>query len=106
MNLLNPLPPQQATELFQDLLQRPGIRVERIISWGQASPDGFWYDQPQAEWVLLLEGSARLRFEDQHEPLQLERGSCVLIAAHRKHRVDWTDPSQPTVWLAIHLDER
>lgn len=104
-NLLDPLPPRQTEEIFEELLQRRGVRVERIISWGQASPEGFWYDQPQAEWVLLLAGCARLRFEDQPTPLELRRGSCVLIEAHRKHRVDWTDPSEPTVWLAIHIDE-
>lgn len=104
-NLLAPLPSRQPEEIFEELLQRRGVRVERIISWGQASPEDFWYDQPQTEWVLVLTGSARLRFEDQPMSLELQRGSCVLIEAHRKHRVDWTDPSEPTVWLAIHIGE-
>lgn len=104
-NLFDGIPAAQPDELFQDLLMRPGLRVEQIVSWGQSSPEGFWYDQPQAEWVLVLEGSARLRFEDQSEPIELQRGSHVLIDAHRRHRVDWTDPAVATVWLAIHFDE-
>ena len=105
MNLFDGIPAAQPDELFHDLLKRPGLRIERIVSWGQSSLEGFWYDQPQAEWVMVLEGSARLRFEDQSEPIELRRGSHVLIDAHRRHRVDWTDPAVATVWLAIHFDE-
>ncbi len=85
------------------LLAGPGVRIERIVSAGHASPPGFWYDQPHMEWVALLAGAARLRFEDTAEPLLLKPGDHVAIAAHRRHRVDWTDPAQPTVWLAVHV---
>jgi cupin 2 domain-containing protein len=100
-NLFADIPADIPAEIVQALLTRPGLRIERIVSLGQSSPPGFWYDQADDEWVLLLRGAARLRFEGQ-EPLELIPGSFVDIPAHRRHRVDWTDPAQPTVWLAIH----
>ena len=92
-------------EQFCELLARPGLRIERIVSTGQCSPPGFWYDQPDGEWVLLIRGAARLRFADEAEARQLRPGDFVDIAPHRRHRVDWTDPEQPTIWLAIHYAE-
>ena len=83
------------------LLTRPGLRIERIVSRGQASPSGFWYDQPEAEWVMVLAGAARLRFQDEAQARVLGPGDCLDIAPHRRHRVDWTDPSAATVWLAV-----
>ncbi len=89
-------------EQFEELLSRSGFRVERIVSSGQASPPGFWYDQDVGEWVVLLSGTAELQFENEAESRALVPGDWVNIEAHRRHRVNWTDPSQPTVWLAIH----
>ncbi|MFH1987297.1 MAG: hypothetical protein FD131_2939 [Rhodocyclaceae bacterium] len=89
-------------EQFSDLLNRPGLRIERIVSTGQCSPEGFWYDQAEGEWVVLLQGKAILRFEDAPEALTLTPGDFIDIAPHRRHRVEWTDPEQPTVWLAVH----
>ena len=83
------------------LLTRPGLRIERIVSLGHASPPGFWYDQPEGEWVLLIAGAARLRFADETEARFLEPGDWLDIAPHRRHRVDWTDPAAATVWLAV-----
>lgn len=87
-----------------ELLSRPGLRIERIVSTGQASPPGFWYDQPQGEWVLLLQGEASLAFEDEAAPRRLQAGDFVDIAPHRRHRVEST--ATPTVWLAVHYDRR
>jgi cupin 2 domain-containing protein len=101
MNLLHDLPDASAAEITEALVKRPGLRIERITSYGQASPPGFWYDQDETEWVLLLTGAARLRFEDEPEARVLGIGDWVEIAAHRRHRVDWTDPARPTVWLAL-----
>jgi cupin 2 domain-containing protein len=101
MNLLRDLPDASAAEITDALVARPGLRIERITSFGQASPPGFWYDQDEAEWVLLLAGAARLRFADELEARRLGPGDWVEIAAHRRHQVEWTDPTQPTVWLAI-----
>jgi len=101
VNLLSPLPDAEAGERLEALLTRPGLRIERIVSRGQANPSGFWYDQPEAEWVVVLAGAARLRFQDEAEARVLGPGDCLDIAPHRRHRVDWTDPSAATVWLAV-----
>jgi len=97
--------PSAPEEVFQDLLTRPGIKIERIVSTGQSSPPGFWYDQGWAEWVLVIAGSAAVQFEDEAEPRRLGVGDYLFIAAGRRHRVAWTDASQPTVWLAMHVGE-
>jgi cupin 2 domain-containing protein len=81
------------------------VRIERIVSTGQSSPSGFWYDQGWAEWVLLVAGNAAVQFADEAEPRRLTAGDYLFIAAHRRHRVTWTDPGQPTVWLAVHVGE-
>ena len=101
-NLLADLPAKLDEEEFTELLSAPHIRIERIVSTGQASPPDFWYDQAWAEWVLVLAGSAGLRFEGEAEPRILRPGDYVHIPAHARHRVDWTDAGQPTVWLAVH----
>lgn len=100
-NLLGEIPGDLPEELFQTLLRTSGVRIERIVSHGHASPEGYWYDQATAEWVLLLSGEARLVFEG--EPARtLRPGDYVDIPAHRRHRVEWTTPAEPTIWLAIH----
>ena len=102
-NLLADLPlAAQPTEVFDTLLSQPGLRIERIVSSGQASPPGFWYEQADAEWVVLLAGEALLRFEDEPEARRLRAGDWLTIEPRRRHRVDWTDAAVPTVWLAVH----
>lgn len=102
-NLFANLPASaQQDEQFAELLKRPGLRIERIVSTGQASPPGFWYDQPEGEWVLLLQGAAGIRFADAPQALALAPGDFLEIVPHRRHRVEWTDPNLATVWLAIH----
>lgn len=101
-SLLADLPGNAHEEQVIELLSQPGVRIERIVSTGQASPTGFWYDQPQGEWVVVLRGEASLRFEDELRPRTLRPGDFVDIAAHRRHRVEWTHPGEPTVWLAVH----
>jgi cupin 2 domain-containing protein len=101
-NLFAELPAGGGAEQFVELLSRPGLRIERIVSGGQSSPPGFWYDQPQGEWVLVLQGEARLSFKDEPAPRLLLSGDFVDIAPHRQHRVEST--AAPTVWLAVHYD--
>lgn len=101
LNLLHPLPEPAAAEHFQTLLARPGVRVERIVSDGQVSPPGFWYEQAEDEWVLLLQGEARLAYADGVEQ-GLRPGDAVLIPAGLRHRVAFTAPR--TVWLALFVD--
>jgi cupin 2 domain-containing protein len=104
-NLFADIPADLPEELFQTLLSTSNVRIERIISLGHASPQGFWYDQETHEWVLLVKGAARLMFEGE-EPIDLRPGSFVNVPAHRRHRVEWTDSTQPTIWLAIHYREK
>lgn len=92
-------------ERFDALLARGPVRIERIVSWGQASPPGFWYDQSEGEWVALLTGQARLRLLDPDEMLAMQAGDSLWIPPRRRHRVDWTAPDCATVWLAIFVDE-
>ena len=101
-NLFSGLPADSAVEQFQELLTRPGLRIERIVSTGQASPPGFWYAEPHGEWVVVLRGRAALAFEDNASSVVLEPGDFVDIAPHRRHRVEWTHPEEPTIWLAVH----
>jgi cupin 2 domain-containing protein len=102
-NLLAALPGRLDAEQIIALLANENLRIERIVSTGQASPPGFWYDQEWPEWVLLVSGSAGLLFEDEAEPRVLRPGDYLLIPAHRRHRIAWTDVDYPTVWLAVHF---
>lgn len=104
-NLLAGINPSAPDETFTELLAAPGVKVERIVSTGQTSPPGFWYDQAWAEWILLVAGSAAVQFEDEAELRSLTVGDYLHIASGRRHRVTWTDPDQPTVWLAVHIGE-
>jgi cupin 2 domain-containing protein len=94
-----------ADEDVTALLTAGGVRVSRIVSHGHASPDGFWYDQADAEWVLVLSGAAGLLIEGEAAVRGLGPGDYLLIPAHVRHRVEWTAPDSPTIWLAIHLPE-
>ena len=85
------------------LLERRGVRIERIVSTGQVTPDGQWYDQETDEWVLVVEGAARLRIEGEETDRELNEGDWILLPARCRHRVTWTRAAPPTVWLAIHV---
>ena len=102
-SLFEQIPRELPEELIQTLYSAEQIRIERIVSRGQASPEGFWYDQEQAEFVLLVTGSAGLRIEGRDEILVLKPGDYLNIDAHLKHRVEWTHAECDTVWLAVHL---
>jgi cupin 2 domain-containing protein len=104
-NLFENLPADIPAELFTTVLRAHGFRIQRIVSQGQASPPGFWYNQEESEWILVLEGQAAVQFEGEPQAAELRRGSYLNIPAHVRHRVVWTDPSQKTVWLAIHYQE-
>jgi cupin 2 domain-containing protein len=93
-------------EAFEELLTRPGIRIERIISTGQASPTGFWYCQTHDEWILILQGSAGLRFDTETDVRILKAGDFVNIPSLCRHRVEWTEQNGTTIWLAIHYGEK
>jgi cupin 2 domain-containing protein len=102
-NLFDEIGPASA-ERIDELLVRPGLRIERIVSSGQASPPGFWYDQPQDEWVIVLRGAAGLVVAGEAER-SLAPGDFAFLPARCRHRVAWTAEGEPTVWLAVHFGE-
>jgi cupin 2 domain-containing protein len=101
-NVFADIPPTLPDELIDVLADTGTMRVERIVSMGHTSPQGFWYDQETDEWVLLLRVAARLQFEGDDRLVDMKVGDYLNIPAHRRHRVEWTDPIQPTIWLAVH----
>ena len=100
-NVFELIPKDLSQEVFSDILRGDNVRIERIISKGHSSPDLGWYDQNEHEWVMVLQGEARLSFENKDDVL-LVAGSHINIPAHTKHKVAWTRPSTETVWLAVH----
>lgn len=101
-NLFAAIPADTRCEAFEDLLDVPGLRIERIVSHGQASPPGFWYEQDKDEWVIVLQGKASLEVEGRETLVLLETGDHYWIPAGLRHRVNSTALNEPTIWLAIH----
>jgi cupin 2 domain-containing protein len=100
-NLFSDIPVALPEELVEVLIASAHVRIERIVSYGHSSPEGFWYGQEQDEWVIVVTGAARLRIEDA-EPIEMRPGDWINLRAHQRHRVEWTTPDEPTVWLAVH----
>ena len=104
-NLFADLPAHLPDELITTLLEAADVRIERIVSGGHASPAGFWYDQDEAEWVVVLQGDATLALEGDADPIHMSPGDHLFIPAHRRHRVDGTSLTEPTIWLAVFFAE-
>jgi cupin 2 domain-containing protein len=103
LNLFSEIPASIPEEIFETILSTDRLKLERILSWGQRTPSGEWYDQEKNEWIVLLKGSAGLLFEGDREVSILHPGDYIHIPAHRRHRVDWTSEKEVTVWLALHF---
>ena len=103
-NIFSNIPKHIPQEIFEEIIATENIKIERIISKGHATPDDKWYNQDKNEWVILLKGSAGLLFEGEDNPITLDPGDYILIPAHMKHRVEWTDQTEMTIWLAVHYD--
>jgi cupin 2 domain-containing protein len=102
-SLFQQIPQFAADEQFKTLLNRDSVRIERIVSHGHASPADFWYDQSEGEWIVLVQGAARLTIAG--ESFELRPGDYVDLPPHTRHRVEWTTPDEPTVWLAVFYSE-
>lgn len=94
------IPAKLPNELFEEIISKDGVKIERIVSHGHTSPASGWYDQEQNEWVIVLSGEAVLSFEDK-EDVRLASGEYINIPAHTKHKVSWTTPDEKTIWLAV-----
>lgn len=101
LNLFADIPDNLPDELTTVLSTSENVRIERIVSDGHSSSANFWYDQNEHEWVLVIQGAARIVFADNSPPRELKAGDWLNIPAHQKHRVDWTSPDEPTIWLAV-----
>jgi cupin 2 domain-containing protein len=99
-NIHDALPTDLKAEVFEKILHTPDVRIERIISKGQTSPEHGWYDQEENEWIMVLQGAGVITFADGYT-CQLLAGDYIHIPAHCKHKVSWTDPDQVTIWLAV-----
>jgi cupin 2 domain-containing protein len=104
-DLFADIPEHIKDELIETILQTSNFRIERIVSQGHRSPEGFWYDQSDNELVILLKGNATLRFENQAQPIKMNPGDYLHIEKHLRHRVEWTNPEQETIWLAVYYNE-
>jgi cupin 2 domain-containing protein len=100
-NIFNDIPSNLSKEILDEIISTDKIRIERIISKGQTSPENFWYDQEENEWVIVIKGKAKLKIIDEDELIELNEGDYINIPSHKKHRVEWTDPESETIWLAV-----
>ena len=101
-NLFVDIPDDLKDELIETILQTANFRIERIVSRGHCSAEDFWYDQNDNELVILLKGNAVLRFEKQSQPIKMNPGDYLHVEKHVRHRVEWTNREQETIWLAVH----
>ncbi len=90
-------------EQFKTLLRFKNVKIERIVSHGQKTPPGKWLKQGKAEWVVVLKGRAKVLLKGSRKPVSLKTGDFLFIPAKTPHRVEWTQPRKPTVWLAVHF---
>ncbi len=105
-NLFDDIPDTVLEELSDTLVETPSVRIERIVSFNHASSEDFWYEQEQNEWVVILQGRAKILFAGEKFPLEMGLGDFVNIPAHQRHRVEWTTPDGPTIWLAVFYSKR
>ena len=103
-NIFAKIPAGSTGEAFEEIIRGKSFTLERIISKGHATPEGEWYDQDKNEWILLLKGSAGLFIEGEKKAITLKPGDYMYLPAHVRHRVEWTDPDQETIWLALHFE--
>jgi cupin 2 domain-containing protein len=96
-----PHPLRADVENVERLFGGPAVRIERIVSTGQRTPGGEWFDQEWDEWVALLEGTARLSLDDGTR-IQMKAGDWIVLPAHQRHRVEETSSSPPCIWIAVH----
>lgn len=100
-NIFDDIPKNIKSEIFETLIDNDDVQIERIISKGHKSPESGWYNQDKNEWLIVLTGEAILSFADKSS-LKLKAGDFINIPAHKKHKVEWTNPDTETIWLAVH----
>ena len=101
-NIFSDIPERAQEEIFETIIKASQFKIERIVSRGHSTPKGHWINQNENEWVFVLKGSAGLLFEGNDKVITMKPGDYINISAHQKHRVEWTDQKNETIWLAIH----
>lgn len=101
-SLFEGIPDELPGEIVETICSNDNVTIERIVSRGHASPEGFWYDQGKDEFVLVVKGSAGLKLANEDDLVVLKAGDYLTIGANLRHRVEWTDPMYETIWLAVH----
>ena len=101
-NIFSGIKKRSPGEIFETIIKTHQFKIERIISSGQSTDKGKWYDQDVDEWVIVLKGNAGVLFEGDNEVVIMKQGDYINIPAHQKHRVEWTDPKNETIWLTVH----
>lgn len=101
-NIFDQIPKNIPEEFIEKIITTSHVSIERIVSYGQTSPPGCWYDQEKHEWVVLLKGAASIRFEEGKRLVTLTEGTYLNIPAHTKHRVEWTKEQTVSIWLAVY----
>jgi cupin 2 domain-containing protein len=100
-NIYAKVPAAKNKEMFRTLARRKGLLIERIVSFGQATPKNSWLKEPRDEWVIVLKGEGKLRFQKGDHSVTLKEGDYILIPGRTAHRVEWTHPRKKTIWLAV-----
>ena len=100
-SIFSGIPLSARSEFVERIAWRKGVRIERIVSKGHSSAAGYWYDQAETEWVLLVKGAARIRFEADDSVVEMKAGDHITIPPRARHRVDWTSPDEETIWVAV-----
>ena len=102
INIFESIPKELPDELFENIISKDGLKIERIVSYGHTTTEFDWYEQEKDEWVILLKGEAILSFENEKD-IKLIAGDYLNIPALKKHRVSWTLPDAESIWLAVHF---
>jgi len=102
-NIHSKIPSAKDREIFQTLAQNKKLKIERIVSQGQATEEGKWLKESHAEWAIILKGAAKLRFRKDNRLIKLKTGDYIFIPKNTPHRIEWTPPREKTIWLAVHL---
>ncbi|MGF1702172.1 cupin domain-containing protein [Photobacterium makurazakiensis] len=100
-NIFSNIPSQLPEEIFEDIVSTENVRIEKIVSKGHTTPAAEWYDQEESEWVMVLQGQAKILFEEGMREVVMQAGDHINIPAHQRHRVSWTKPDSETIWLAV-----
>ncbi|CAN5494662.1 hypothetical protein BH10BAC5_BH10BAC5_18240 [soil metagenome] len=95
------LPGDLETEYTEILHQSKHAIIEQIISKGHVTEEGKWLIQEHAEWIMIIQGEAKIEIEG--KKFTLHQGDHILIQGSKRHRVTETSSIPECIWLAVHF---